>query len=88
MPVVSRFQGIVITMYHETGTHQLPHFHARYGEYRASYTIEPPAALVGAIPRRQQNLIFAWAELRYAELINNWQRAKDEQPLLPIKGLE
>lgn len=75
-------------MYHETGTHQLPHFHARYGEYRASYAIEPPATLVGAMPRRQQNLIFAWTELRYRELLENWQRAKDEQPLRPIKGLE
>lgn len=88
MPVVSRFQGITITMYHETGTHQLPHFHARYGEYRASYTIAPPSTLAGAMPRRQQNLIFAWAELRYVELLENWQRAQNEQALRSIKGLE
>jgi len=40
------------------------------------------------MPRRQQNLIVAWAELRYAELLDNWQRAQDEQALRPIKGLE
>jgi len=88
VPVVARFQGIVITMYHETGTHKLPHFHARYGEHRASYTIYSPAILAGVMPRRQQNLVFAWAELRAAELIANWQLAQDERPLQQIKGLE
>jgi len=39
MPEVSRFFGIIITMYYETGTHQHPHFHARFGEYRASFTV-------------------------------------------------
>ena len=33
MPVISRFFGIVITMYYND--HGLPHFHAKYGEHRA-----------------------------------------------------
>lgn len=49
MPEIARFFGIIITMYYETGAHQLPHFHARCGEYRASFTIDPPALLAGAI---------------------------------------
>jgi hypothetical protein len=37
MPEISRFFGIVITMYHED--HAPPHFHARYGESRARIAI-------------------------------------------------
>ncbi|MGH9801008.1 MAG: DUF4160 domain-containing protein, partial [Blastocatellia bacterium] len=32
MPVVSRFFGIIISMYYND--HQPPHFHIRYAEYR------------------------------------------------------
>lgn len=87
MPLIARFQGIVITMYHEAGRHQYPHFHARYGEHRASFTINPPTLLIGAMPRRQQHLILAWAELRSKELMENWQLAAKEQTLKRIDGI-
>ena len=87
MPEISRFYGIIITMYHESGRHELAHFHARYGEYRASFAIETPALLAGAMPRRQQHLILAWAELHQQELLENWQRAQDEEVLRRLKGL-
>ena len=88
MPEVSRFYGIIITMYYETGTHQRPHFHARFGEYRASFAIDPPALLAGAMPRRQQHLILAWAELHQEELLSNWDRVAQEDALRWIKGLD
>lgn len=87
MPEIARFLGIIITMYYETGTHQQPHFHARFGEYRASFTITPPALLAGAMPRRQQHLILAWAELRRDQLLDNWERAMQEAPLMRVMGL-
>jgi hypothetical protein len=70
--------------YNET---QQPHFHARFGEYRASFTIAPPALLAGAMPRRQQHLILAWAELRQEQLLTNWERLAQEAPLMRIAGL-
>jgi len=88
MPEVSRFFGIIITLYYETGTHQRPHFHARFGEYRASFTIDPPALLAGALPRRQQHLVLAWAELHQEELLANWDRTVQEEALHRIKGLD
>lgn len=88
MPEVSRFYGVVITMYYEYGRHQQPHFHARYGDYRASYTIVAPVPLAGAMPRRQQNLILAWAELRAEELMENWRLIEEELPLNVIEGLQ
>ena len=63
MPEISRFYGIVIRIFFETGRHQFPHIHAAYGEYVASYSIDPPALLAGVMPRKQQNLVIAWIEL-------------------------
>ena len=72
-------------MYHDD-RHQ-PHFHARYAEYRASFTIDPPVLYVGAMPRRQQNLIVAWTELHQQELLENWQRAREGLPLEEVEGI-
>lgn len=88
MPEISRFYGIIVTMYYEYGRHQYPHFHARYGRYKASFTISPPVLLAGAMPRRQQNLILAWAELHQEELLENWERTKQEQTVRKINGLK
>ncbi len=36
MPVLSMFYGIIVSMYFEKdGKHSEPHFHAKYGEYKA-----------------------------------------------------
>jgi hypothetical protein len=45
------------------------------------------ALLAGAMPRRQLNLILAWAELHQQELLDNWNRVALEQPLNVIDGL-
>ena len=51
MPEICRFLGITITIYVETGVqHHLPHFHVRYGEYKAVYGIDPVIQLSGALP--------------------------------------
>jgi hypothetical protein len=53
MPVISRFQGIAIYLYIERDVpHRLPHFHAYYAEYQASFIITPPGLLEGSLPRR------------------------------------
>ena len=63
MPELSRFFGIIIRMYAEANvSHHSAHFHAYYQEYVAIYTIEP-VELAGTLPRRQQRLVEAWAEL-------------------------
>lgn len=57
MPEIARFYGIIIRIFYEAERHQLPHFHAAYGEYVASFTIEPPALLAGLMPRKQHILL-------------------------------
>lgn len=87
MPEIARFRGIIIRMFYEFGRHQRPHFHAVYAEYTASFSIDPPALLAGAMPRKPQNLIVAWAELHQEELMEDWELAKQQLPLKKIEGL-
>jgi hypothetical protein len=43
MPEISRFFGIIISMYYED--HNPPHFHAMYGEFKATIKINDFALL-------------------------------------------
>ena len=55
MPEISRFFGIVITMYFND--HGPPHFHARYNEFRAIVAIEPVELRDGRLPPRVLGLV-------------------------------
>lgn len=56
MPEISRFRGIIITMYYgDPARHSVPHFHARYGEYQASFTIDPVSWHDTSKPRYRVN---------------------------------
>jgi hypothetical protein len=86
MPEVSRFFGIVITMYYND--HEPPHFHARYGEHKAIVAIETFDVLDGTLPSRALGLVLEWASAHRDELIMDWQRARALQPLERIAPLE
>jgi hypothetical protein len=89
MPELSRFFGIIIRMYVEVGVpHHAPHFHAYYQGDVAIYSIEPIALMAGALPKRQQRLVEAWAELHQADLLLNWQRLQSGQQRMPIDPLQ
>lgn len=85
MPEISRFFGIVVAMYYED--HPPPHFHVRYGEYRAILEIEPVALIAGTLPPRALGLVIEWATLHREELQANWHRACELAPLHPIPPL-
>ena len=74
MPEISRFFGIVIRMYAEAGApHHRPHFHAYYQDAVAICAIDSVEVIAGSLPRRQQRLVEAWAELHQDELNENWK---------------
>ena len=74
MPSISRFFGIVISMYFlDRGKHSAPHFHARYAGYEASIAIADGALLAGVLPPRQMKLVAAWVEIHRDELMQNWE---------------
>ena len=88
MPQISRFFGIIIRMFAEAGgPHHLAHFHVYYQEYEAVFGIEPIELLAGSVPRRQQRLVEAWAELHQAELRLDWDRLQGGQAPAPIAPL-
>lgn len=55
MPEISRFFGIIITMYADD--HNPPHFHAKHGEYNARFEIESGDLMEGNFPKKQLRLI-------------------------------
>ncbi len=70
MPEISRFLGIVITMYFND--HNPPHFHVRYEESRALVGIEPLELREGQLPPRVLGLVMEWGEMHQSELMENW----------------
>ncbi len=88
MPELSRFFGIVIRMYVETGSHHAAHFHAYYQDMVAVFSIETLDVLAGSLPLRQRRLVEAWAEIHREELVVNWQRLQSGSIRVPIKPLE
>ena len=70
MPEISRFLGIVISMYFDE--HNPPHFHVRYNEYRAVISIRNGNLLDGYLPARVRGLVEEWAELHSDELLGMW----------------
>jgi hypothetical protein len=86
MPELSRFFGIVIAMY--GNDHGVPHFHAKYGNHRASFSIADLTLLEGHLPPRVTALVLEWAFLHRDELQKNWERALAKKPLKSIAPLE
>lgn len=86
MPVVSRFFGIVIAFYWED--HLPPHFHAKYSGDEALVEIRTGEVIRGLLPRRALSLVEEWRTLHVPELLDNWERARQRQPLAYITPLE
>jgi hypothetical protein len=67
--------------------HGVPHFHAVYGEF--AITVEAETGPVhGEFPNRALRLVLEWAQLHKPELPENWQLAREGQPLKRITPLE
>jgi len=86
MPTVSRFFGIEIRIHWRE--HPPPHFHAIYGEFEATFSIETLDRLGGLLPRRAQGFVVEWAMSHRSELRENWRRAAQRLPLVAIAGLD
>jgi len=75
-------------MYAEAGEqHHRPHFHAYYQDDVVIYGIDAIDALAGSLPRRQQRLLEAWAELHQEELAENWTLLQEGRPPHKIEPL-
>lgn len=86
MPEISRFLGIIITMYYKD--HRPPHFHAKYERHKASFSIRELQLTEGSLPPRVISLVLEWAFLHREELLKNWELLEKEEPLNRIEPLE
>jgi len=86
MPEISRFFGIIIAIFYDE--HNPPHFHARYGEFKAAIKIEDFSVLEGKLPPRALGLVIEWASLHKDELLQDWELARQQNPLKKIEPLK
>ena len=76
---------MVVTMY--WSDHARPHFHVRYAEHRAVFSLYVMDFTEGGLPNRQERMIRNWAFLNEARLIENWNLAEQGRPLRKIAPL-
>jgi hypothetical protein len=85
MPRISEFFGIAIYMYFRE--HNPPHFHAIYSGQEVQVAIDTLAVLSGEIQPRAMGLVIEWAGIHRAELLDDWEKARNNQPLENIRPL-
>lgn len=82
-PTISMSYGIIIRMSCVPEEHNLPHFHADYGEGTAVIDINACEITEESLPKKQTKLVLAWAELKQEELKANWEIAMNSE--LPFR---
>ncbi|MCK4908054.1 MAG: DUF4160 domain-containing protein [Spirochaetes bacterium] len=85
MPEISRFLGIIISMYYKE--HAPPHFYTKYSEYRASFSINDLKIIEGEMPKRIISFILEWAFEHRDELLEDWELAQKHEELKKIDPL-
>jgi len=85
MPIISRFLGIIITMYWDD--HSPPHFHAKYGEYEITVDIRT-GVVEGKFPKRALRHVLEWYDMHKDALHENWRRCGEREALNSIEPLE
>lgn len=86
MPTISMFYGILIQMFWDE--HAPPHFHATYGEFKATVNIRSLSIGEGSLPRRATQLVLDWTELNQAALLEDWDLCQTKQQPKPITPLK
>jgi hypothetical protein len=85
MPIISRFFGIIIRMFHSE--HNPPHFHAEYQGNDALFDFDGNILKGSLNSRTATKLVREWIDLHAAELEKDWQLAQDGKEILKIEPL-
>jgi hypothetical protein len=86
MPVISYFFGIYVRMYF--ADHAPPHFHVEYQGHEALIAIESGDVIEGRLPGKAARLIKEWCQEHRTELLANWQKGQDLEPMQRIAGAD
>ena len=85
MPQISYFLGVIIRMFYRD--HNPPHFHAVYADFEGIIDIEKNEIIGGELPPRVLVLVKEWSAIHKAELMDNWERARQQESLKDIAPL-
>ena len=85
MPTLSKFYGIVVFMNYND--HNPSHFHARYQDQEVIVEIET-GLVEGRMSKRALKMVLEWLDLHQAELIDNWELARQRKALRAIQPLQ
>jgi hypothetical protein len=85
MPEISRFLGIIISLYFDD--HNPPHIHINYNEDEALISINDCLVLRGELPPRVLGLVMEWTLLHRSELLENWNMIQDSGKYFKIEPL-
>ena len=78
MPVISRFNGIVIRMYLRQKEHNPPHVHAVYGECIGLFSLSDGDMFEGDIPIKVQKMIKEFIVYYKERLVKMWETQQFE----------
>ena len=88
MPTISIFYGIQILMYYyDKEKHNIPHIHAEYQDFNASFSIQDGNVLAGKFPPKQTKILQAWIEIHKDDLLIDWKLAIEGKELFRIEPL-
>jgi len=85
MPELSRFLGMVISIYFDD--HNPPHFHVSYNDNEALISINDLFVIKGSLPPRVMGLAIEWARLHQNELLENWNMIQESGKFNKIEPL-
>lgn len=73
MPVIARFNGIIIKMYFLQGEHNPPHIHAFYSDDVVAIDYMTGEVLDGYLPPKELKQVLQWVALHKNELQIIWE---------------
>ncbi len=85
MPIISVFFGILIRMYYDD--HNPPHIHVEYQGSKALLDFRGNILKGDLHSRTALKLVREWIDLRYTELIEDWELAMQGKEIKTIDPL-
>jgi hypothetical protein len=86
MPIISVFFGIVIRMFYDD--HNPPHIHVQYQDRKALLDFRGNILKGDLRSPTALKLVREWIDLRYVELLEDWELAKQGKEIRTIDPLQ
>jgi hypothetical protein len=87
MPVITFFYGIIVQMFWDESSHNLPRIHVEYQHHSAVVDLQGNY-IKGELPPNKKKLLDAWIELHAEELQTCWTLMQKGEPHIKIEPLK